>query len=78
MEKENSPSWPDSRRKTAEEPKSRRITVAEMKCNSCWKDIKGEAFITRCHHCFCDQCARKSFSQSMVPLIHSTTNRLDW
>eukprot|EP00667_Euglena_gracilis_P027326 EG_transcript_33697 len=36
-----------------------------MKCNACWADITGLAFVTRCQHCFCERDARRAFSESM-------------
>ena len=37
-----------------------------MKCNTCWKDIDGLCYITKCNHVFCRDDTEKHFSHDMT------------
>lgn len=34
-----------------------------MRCNLCWKDIRGQGFLTRCRHLFCSECCQVHLEQ---------------
>ena len=38
--------------------------MISLKCNYCWNEVEGTAFVTRCQHCFCKADGEATFSQS--------------